>query len=70
MRSRLTLVSDERQVGLCAQCRHASVQASAKGSSFWRCTRADDDPRLLRYPPLPVRECPGYEEGAPTEGGA
>jgi hypothetical protein len=33
-------------------------------SAFWRCARADSDPRFLRYPPLPVRACPGF---APRE---
>jgi hypothetical protein len=28
---------------------------------FYRCLRADTDPRFVRYPPLPVLECPGYE---------
>ena len=48
-------------VGLCADCRHARVQRSGRGSRFWRCLRAETDPRFARYPPLPVRDCPGYE---------
>jgi hypothetical protein len=48
-------------VGLCPVCTHAQVQQSARGSRFWRCLRADDDPRFRRYPPLPVRACPGLE---------
>lgn len=51
------------RVGLCSVCRFARVQSSAKGSIFWRCTRAQSDPRLLAYPPLPVRACPGFEAG-------
>ena len=70
MRSRLALVTKDRQVGLCARCLHAVVQESARGSTFWRCGRADEDERFLRYPPLPVLGCPGYEEGAPKQGGA
>ena len=53
------------EVGLCAVCAHAVVQTSARGSRFWRCAAADSDPRLLRYPPLPVRSCPGYQRGSP-----
>ena len=49
------------EVGLCARCRHAATQQSARGSVFWRCRRADTDPRLLRYPPLPVERCHGFE---------
>ena len=56
-----------RSAGLCATCRHAHTQPNAKGSLFWRCGRADDDPGYRRYPPLPVQACPGHE---PTsEGG-
>ena len=47
--------------GLCADCRHARVQETARGNEFWRCLRAETDPRFVRYPRLPVRECPGHE---------
>jgi len=50
--------------GLCATCRHARVQETARGSRFWRCLRAETDERFDRYPRLPVRECPGYERRA------
>ncbi len=56
--------------GLCARCRHARVQVSARGSRFWRCARADRDPRYRRYPPLPVTTCPGFEAAGPPEGSA
>ena len=49
-------------VGLCADCRHAVVQISARGSEFWRCSAADDDDRLLRYPPLPVTDCHAHAQ--------
>ena len=48
-------------VGLCAECRHASRHGNTRGSEFWRCLRAETDLRFPRYPRLPVRECPGYE---------
>jgi hypothetical protein len=59
-------VSDEPgtplpEVGLCSACRHARVQASARGGRFWRCARADAEPGFQRYPPLPVRACGGFE---------
>jgi hypothetical protein len=38
------------------------VQTTARGSRFWRCTRADVDERFPRYPRLPVLDCAGYEE--------
>jgi hypothetical protein len=57
-------------VGLCASCRFAARQSSARGGSFWRCRRADADPAFRRYPPLPVRSCSGFESGpAETRGG-
>lgn len=55
------------EVGLCSVCRHAQRQGNPRGSTFWRCRRADDDPTYRRYPPLPVRRCPGHE---PPEGRA
>lgn len=56
------------RVGLCASCVHAARQRNSRGSVFWRCRRADTDPRLLRYPPLPVTACPGFEPAdAPPE---
>jgi hypothetical protein len=52
---------DEERVGLCVRCTHSRVQGSAKGSRFWRCSRADHDERFRRYPPLPVARCDGFE---------
>jgi len=54
---------DARTVGLCAECRHARRQETSRGSLFWRCRRAEDDPRFVRYPRLPVTGCSGYEPG-------
>ena len=33
-----------------------------RGSTFFRCGRADTDSSFPRYPPLPVLECRGYEQ--------
>lgn len=49
--------------GLCATCVHLRLLASAR-SVFVRCGLADADPRFLRYPPLPVAACGGYEEAS------
>lgn len=54
-------------VGLCADCRHARRQETARGSVFWRCARAEDEPRFVRYPRLPVTTCPGFERGPRDE---
>jgi hypothetical protein len=51
----------DRRVGLCARCRHARTQTTKRDSTFWRCLRAETDPRFVRYPALPVRECSGFE---------
>jgi len=51
-------------VGLCATCRWVRIVTNRRGSVFYRCLRADlepPDPRFVRYPPLPVLHCPGYE---------
>jgi hypothetical protein len=48
-------------VGLCATCRWVRIVTNRRGSVFYRCARADVDPRFVRYPPLPVLACPGYE---------
>lgn len=48
-------------IGLCATCRHARRTANRRGSEFWQCGRAEDDPAYRRYPELPVAECAGHE---------
>ncbi len=55
-------------VGLCATCRWVRIASNKRGSVFYRCLRADTDPpdpRFVRYPPLPVLACPGYDRGRP-----
>lgn len=47
--------------GLCESCRHAREIRSARGSRFLLCNLAATDPRLRRYPQLPVLECHGKE---------
>ncbi len=51
--------SDDR-VGLCARCRFSAVACNRRGSEFWRCLRAENDPAFRRYPPLPVSKCTGF----------
>lgn len=52
------------RAGLCADCRHARRIANRRGSMFVLCARAAADLRFLRYPPLPVRRCPGHQPAA------
>ena len=52
-------------VGLCETCRSVRIVTNRRGSVFYRCLRADTDPRVARYPPVPVLQCPGYERRDP-----
>jgi len=69
------MVGEDPAPGLCAECRHVRTIASARGSLFWLCLRADTDPSYARYPRLPVTACPGREPrdaqptGTPTAAG-
>ncbi|MEZ4384839.1 MAG: hypothetical protein R3A79_26145 [Nannocystaceae bacterium] len=44
--------------GLCRRCAESRTIESGRGSIFWRCAVHDRDPRMPKYPPLPVRRCP------------
>jgi hypothetical protein len=50
------------EVGLCRTCRWMRPVTNRRGSAFCRCARAETDPRFVRYPPLPVLRCEGYEK--------
>jgi hypothetical protein len=52
--------------GLCSICCSEQSQASARGTRFWRCLRAEREPAFLEYPPLPVRSCRGFEAAPGT----
>jgi hypothetical protein len=53
--------------GLCATCRWVRIVKNRRGSVFYRCLRADTDPRFMKYPPLPVLTCPGYDRRGPGD---
>jgi hypothetical protein len=53
--------------GLCGSCRHASIKGTRRGTTYLRCTRAEWDSRLVRYPPLPVLTCVGYDPPGPAD---
>jgi hypothetical protein len=55
----------DAQPGLCGACRHAKLNETRRGTVYLRCTRADWDTALSRYPRLPVTHCAGFE---PREG--
>ena len=47
--------------GLCATCLHAKLNETRRGTAYLRCTRAEWDDRLTRYPRLPVLQCAGFD---------
>jgi hypothetical protein len=61
-------MAEHEAVGLCATCRWVRIVKSRRGSVFFRCLRADTDPRFVKYPPLPVLQCPGYDRRDPADG--
>lgn len=49
------------KAGLCDHCRYQKVIRNTRGSSFSMCERSKTDDRFLKYPPIPVAACPGFE---------
>lgn len=47
--------------GLCGGCMYAKLNETKRGTAYLRCTRAEWDTALTRYPRLPVRQCAGYQ---------
>ncbi|MET0287422.1 MAG: hypothetical protein ABW352_23250 [Polyangiales bacterium] len=58
----MTRSSDLRdlKVGLCSVCEHVRVITSERGSNFYLCGAAKTDPRLSKYPRLPVTSCVAF----------
>ena len=52
--------------GLCGACAHARIVRNRRGSVFHLCRAAADDPRLRRYPALPVLRCHAYRPADPA----
>jgi hypothetical protein len=48
------------RLGLCANCRHARLIESSKGSQFLLCQLSQSDPTFPKYPRLPILACSGY----------
>jgi len=51
----------ETMAGLCPTCQHVRVIVSERGSTFLRCRLATAQNAFAKYPPQPVRHCPGHE---------
>jgi hypothetical protein len=52
---------EEERAGLCFSCRNVRRIRSDRGSLFYRCQKADTDPRFARFPVLPIKSCAGYK---------
>jgi propionyl-CoA synthetase len=50
--------------GLCGSCRYAHLNETRRGPVYLRCTRASWDERLVKYPPLPVLSCVGFDQAS------
>lgn len=50
--------------GLCATCQYMERLETRRGTSFYRCLRAQTDRSFPKYPPLPVWRCRGYQPQA------
>ena len=48
------------RLGLCADCLHARLIESSKGSQFLLCQLSQSDPSFPKYPRLPILACAGY----------
>ncbi|MBI3871851.1 MAG: hypothetical protein HY304_02105 [candidate division Zixibacteria bacterium] len=59
--------SNDSPIGLCLSCRHVQRITSDRSSTFYLCTLSFADPRFAKYPSLPVRSCPGFEEISPDQ---
>jgi hypothetical protein len=47
-------------LGLCANCIHARLVTSDRGSQFLFCQLSQSNPQFPKYPRLPVLRCSGY----------
>jgi hypothetical protein len=49
------------QRGLCDICVHQRLVPNTRGSVFSLCERSADDPAYVRYPAIPILDCPGFQ---------
>ncbi len=54
------------RVGLCSVCTHVKVVGNRRGSRYYLCELSRTDNRFVRYPSLPMDECPGFEHETGT----
>jgi hypothetical protein len=62
----------QASTSLCESCDHQQLVPNTRGSIFSLCRRSRSDPEnYVRYPRLPMLQCPGYEhhgDGAANRG--
>jgi hypothetical protein len=56
------MTPDDARAGLCADCTHARVVRSDRGSLFYLCQLSFEDPSFPKYPRLPVLDCAGFQK--------
>jgi putative hydrolase of the HAD superfamily len=49
-------------------CAFLSLVKNKRGSEFWLCERSRIDSRFRKYPPQPVRNCQGFQQGNNQKG--
>ena len=54
-----------RSSSLCHGCASVRRIRSDSGSVFYMCGLSKTDPRFAKYPPQPVRVCPGFVVAPP-----
>jgi len=63
---KLTSNPSNPNLGLCANCLHARLITSEKGSQFLLCQLSQTDPTFSKYPRLPVLACSGHVPEPPA----
>jgi hypothetical protein len=61
------LINPPTTTSLCHSCSWLRLITSGRGSRFFLCRKAQDDPRYAKYPPQPILRCSGYERALPVE---
>lgn len=56
--------------GLCASCTYARTIQNDRGSVFWLCEASKFNPRLAKYPRLPVLTCEEYQKATHPQSGS
>jgi hypothetical protein len=61
MSANFTEQNSSSHFGLCANCMHARLIESSRGSQFLLCQLSQSHPQFPKYPRLPVLRCSGHK---------